>query len=69
MLYRDALDFNKTSKSRCFLYNSLDVARLSEEMIERKFSSALSMLESLDVAPLRKEAIRQFSIGLMNRKK
>ncbi len=51
------------------IYDTLDIPRITEQMIGQKFEVALSILDSLDVEPQRIEAIRQFAEGLVNRKK
>ncbi len=51
------------------IYDALDIARLTEEMIEKKFEKALLILESLEVELSRLEAMRLFAEGWVNRKR
>ncbi|MEG0789903.1 MAG: polyprenyl synthetase family protein [Alistipes sp.] len=49
------------------IYDRFDVPRLTEQQISLKFERALSILNTLSVAPARIEQMREFAIGLMGR--
>ncbi len=51
------------------IYDTLEVPQITMQMITQKFNDALSILDSLDVDAPRVEAMRQFAVGLVNRKK
>ncbi len=51
------------------IFDSLEIPRLTLEMIDSKFRIALRELDSLDVDPTKLEAIRHYAKGLVNRKK
>ncbi len=69
-IYKDTTksDASKVAEVKS-IYDCLDIPRLTQEAITERFDMSLSILDSLDVAPERKEPIRKFAEGLVNRKK
>jgi geranylgeranyl diphosphate synthase type II len=51
------------------VYDELGIPKQTEHQIASRFDKALSLLNSLDVPDIRKEALRAFAKGLMNRRK
>ena len=50
------------------LYDRLDVPRLTEQQIQLRFERALSILDTLSVAPSRTQRMRDYAMSLMDRK-
>ncbi len=51
------------------IYNRLNIQQLTEAMIAKKFNTALSLLDTLDLRTEAVDALRNYAKGLMNRKK
>ncbi len=51
------------------IFDSLDVPQITQREIASRFDRALEILDSIDIAPERKESMRQFANTLVNRKK
>ena len=50
------------------IYDRLDVPRLTEQQIQLRFERALSILDTLSVAPSRTQRMRDYAMSLMDRK-
>ena len=51
------------------VYDRLEIPRLTEQQITVRFERALALLDTLSVDAARTARIREFAVGLMNRKK
>ena len=67
--YRDPAlsDAEKIGKVKS-IYDRLDVPRLTEQQIQLRFERALSILDTLSVAPSRTQRMRDYAMSLMDRK-
>ena len=67
--YRDPAlsDAEKIGKVKS-IYDRLDVPRLTEQQIQLRFERALSILDTLSVAPSRTRRMRDYAMSLMDRK-
>ena len=61
------LDGEKIGKVKS-IYDRLDVPRLTEQQIQLRFERALSILDTLSVAPSRTQRMRDYAMSLMDRK-
>lgn len=61
-------DEEKISRVKA-IYDELSIPHYTEQQISSRFEKALTLLSSLEVAPERKENLRLFAEGLINRKK
>lgn len=68
--YKDAAlgDDEKIARVKA-VYDRLDIPRLTEQQITVRFERALALLDTLSADASRTGRIREFALGLMNRKK